>query len=262
MSGTNRDAAAAPAGDRRRRDAGEPDGDQRDGQQPIVHRDGARRLASRRPARRRSPTTPLGADTVRISSTAGNRRSRLGPSASSCCLLGDPSPCHQLAWTGWPPPSQLRDAIGARLAQLGLAAPTDLKLERPRNPDHGDWAVNCFPLAKGSSYAGPALAAALADSLNADPPAHLAKAEAVGGFVNFRLHADLAPRRAAPRGRRGHRRLRPRRRRAPAAASTSSSSRPTPPARCTPATAAGPPTATRWPGSWPAPAGRCSASTT
>ena len=85
-------------------------------------------------------------------------------------------------------PSDLRDAIGARLVQLGLAAPTDLNLERPRNPDHGDWAVNCFPLAKGSSYAGPALAAALADSLNADPPRHVAKAEAVGGFLNLRLH--------------------------------------------------------------------------
>lgn len=86
-------------------------------------------------------------------------------------------------------PHELRDAVGARLAQLGVAAPADLKLERPRNPDHGDWAVNCFPLAKGSSYAGPALAAALADSLNADPPAHVAKAEAVGGFLNVRLHA-------------------------------------------------------------------------
>jgi arginyl-tRNA synthetase len=85
-------------------------------------------------------------------------------------------------------PLQLRDAVGARLVQLGVAAPTDLKLERPRNPDHGDWAVNCFPLAKGSSYAGPALATALADSLNADPPDHLAKAEAVGGFLNLRLH--------------------------------------------------------------------------
>jgi arginyl-tRNA synthetase len=86
-------------------------------------------------------------------------------------------------------PLALRDAIVARLASLGLPAPGDLKLERPRNPDHGDWAVNCFPLAKGSSYAGPALAAALADGLNDDPPAHLAKAEAVGGFLNLRLEA-------------------------------------------------------------------------
>src|SRR3954454_18325505 len=85
-------------------------------------------------------------------------------------------------------PQELRDAVGARLAQLGVAPPVDLRLERPRNPDHGDWAVNCFPLAKGSSYAGPALAAALADRLNAEPPAHLAKAEAVGGFLNLRLH--------------------------------------------------------------------------
>ncbi len=85
-------------------------------------------------------------------------------------------------------PLDLRDAILARLVHLGLAAPTDLRLERPRSPDHGDWAVNCFPLAKGSALAGPELAAALADALNADPPTHLAKAEAVGGFLNLRLH--------------------------------------------------------------------------
>jgi arginyl-tRNA synthetase len=85
-------------------------------------------------------------------------------------------------------PVELRDAVVARLVQLGVAAPTDLKLEQPRHPEHGDWAVNCFPLAKGSSYAGPALAAALADTLNAHPPNHLAKAEAVGGFLNLRLH--------------------------------------------------------------------------
>ncbi len=85
-------------------------------------------------------------------------------------------------------PIELRDAVLARLAGLGVAASTDLKLERPRNPDHGDWAVNCFPLAKGSPYAGPQLAAALADALNQEPAAHLAKAEAVGGFLNLRLH--------------------------------------------------------------------------
>ena len=85
-------------------------------------------------------------------------------------------------------PIELTDAIRSRLRDLGVVAPADLKLERPRNPEHGDWAVNCFPLAKGSSYAGPQLAAALADSLDADPPAHLAKAEAVGGFLNLRLH--------------------------------------------------------------------------
>ena len=70
-------------------------------------------------------------------------------------------------------PIELHDAIVAQLAGLGVAAPVDLALERPRNPDHGDWAVNCFPLAKGSGYAGPPLAAALADALNqrsARPP--------------------------------------------------------------------------------------------
>src|SRR3982750_4521709 len=85
-------------------------------------------------------------------------------------------------------PAELIDAIRALLVQHGVPAPTDLTLERPRNPDHGDWAVNCFPLARGPSLKGPELAAVLADGLNSDPPAHLAKAEAVGGFLNLRLH--------------------------------------------------------------------------
>ena len=75
---------------------------------------------------------------------------------------------------------------------------------------------------------------ALADSLNADPPPHLAKAEAVGGFLNLRLHRHLAPRCAPHRGGGRHRRATPRPTRCRAAASTSSSSRPTPPGRCTP----------------------------
>jgi arginyl-tRNA synthetase len=87
-------------------------------------------------------------------------------------------------------PVELGDAVRSVLTELGVAAPVDLKLERPRNPDHGDWAVNCFPLAKGSAYAGPQLAAAVADALNSNPPAHLAKAEAVGGFLNLRLHSS------------------------------------------------------------------------
>ena len=66
------------------------------------------------------------------------------------------------------------------------------------------------------------------------------------GFVNFRLRRHLAARRAPRRRRRRRRRLRPARPRRTASGSTSSSSRPTPPARSTPATAAGPPTATRW----------------
>ena len=85
-------------------------------------------------------------------------------------------------------PGELTNAVGAAVVAVGLPAPTALKLERPRNPEHGDWAVNCFPLAKGSGMAGPELAAALADHLSAHPPRDLAKAEAVGGFLNLRLH--------------------------------------------------------------------------
>ncbi|HET9602575.1 MAG TPA: arginine--tRNA ligase [Acidimicrobiales bacterium] len=82
-------------------------------------------------------------------------------------------------------PEQLRAAIAGHLADLG--APDNIKLERPRNPEHGDWALNAFPLAKGADRSGPELATALADRLNAAPPAHLLKAEVIGGFVNLRL---------------------------------------------------------------------------
>ena len=84
-------------------------------------------------------------------------------------------------------PDQLRAAIDGHLDALGLPAPRVLNLERPRNPEHGDWSLNLFPLAKGSGQTGPALAAALADRLNAEPPPHLLKAEVIGGFLNLRL---------------------------------------------------------------------------
>ena len=110
---------------------------------------------------------------------------------------------------GMAAPLELRDAVGARLVQLGLAAPTELKLERPRNPDHGDWAVNCFPLAKGSSYAGPALGR----RPGRQPERRPARPPGQGGGRR-RLPQpppppDVAPRRAPPCGGRGHRRLRP-----------------------------------------------------
>ena len=69
------------------------------------------------------------------------------------------------------------------------------------------------------------------------------------GFVNFRLRRHLAARRARRRRRRRASTATPGPTSVPGThRSTSSSSAPTPPARCTPATAAAPSTATRWPG--------------
>ncbi len=86
-------------------------------------------------------------------------------------------------------PPGLVDAIAAHLIALGLTAEAAgaLTLERPRKPEHGDWAVNVFPFAKAAGRPGPELAAAVADLVNADRPAHVAKAEAVGGFLNLKL---------------------------------------------------------------------------
>jgi arginyl-tRNA synthetase len=84
-------------------------------------------------------------------------------------------------------PESLRAAILVQLAALGVTAPGNLALERPRKPEHGDWSVNLFPLAKGTDFNGPALAQELADRLNAEPPEHVEKVEVIGGFLNFRL---------------------------------------------------------------------------
>ncbi|HEY8092285.1 MAG TPA: arginine--tRNA ligase [Acidimicrobiales bacterium] len=84
-------------------------------------------------------------------------------------------------------PEQLRAAIAGHLSALGVPSTSALKLERPRNPEHGDWSVNVFPLAKGSGTTAPDLAAALAERLNVDRPPHVLGAEVIGGFVNLRL---------------------------------------------------------------------------
>ena len=112
----------------------------------------------------------------RPGSPPGRRRGRIAPS---------PVPS-----TDGPGPAARRHC--RHLAALGATGPGEqainsLKLERPRNPEHGDWSLNVFPLAKGAGRSGPELAAALADRLNAEPPAHLLKAEVIGGFVNLRL---------------------------------------------------------------------------
>jgi arginyl-tRNA synthetase len=88
--------------------------------------------------------------------------------------------------------TELHRHLTARLltaaAELGLPAATVtplLRLDPPKNREHGDVALGTFQLAKLAGMAPPALASALAGKLSAD--AVLESATAAGPFVNFRF---------------------------------------------------------------------------
>src|SRR5690349_10365394 len=104
------------------------------------------------------------------------------------------------------PPTTLREAIqGEIAAALRAAAEAGslpaaagelgdaIVVERPANPEHGDFATNLgLRLAKPLRMAPQAIASALAAQLNAraanDPVAAIASAEVAGpGFLNVRL---------------------------------------------------------------------------
>ncbi len=86
---------------------------------------------------------------------------------------------------------RLRSAIERALREMGADAPGEIVLERPRNPEHGDFATNvAMTLAKPLRRAPRQIAEELVERLNlAD--AGISAAEIAGpGFVNFRLASD------------------------------------------------------------------------
>lgn len=95
-------------------------------------------------------------------------------------------------------PEQLSQAIHdvlvevVRSGELSVAVPETVRVERPRNRDHGDWATNiALQLAKGAGVPPRQLAEALAGRL-ADVPG-VAKVEVAGpGFLNVVLDAAAA----------------------------------------------------------------------
>lgn len=84
--------------------------------------------------------------------------------------------------------SHLRDRLLATLETLGVdretAAPA-VRLDPPKNRDHGDVAFGAFQLAKICKKAPPALAAEIAGKFEADEI--IESASAAGPFVNFRF---------------------------------------------------------------------------
>ena len=88
----------------------------------------------------------------------------------------------------------LADALADCRSTLGFsmdldltALPRPLRVERPKNPDHGDFSVNVFPLAKPLGYKPPQIAEALCAQLNEQSGI---QAEVISGFVNLRLADD------------------------------------------------------------------------
>lgn len=84
--------------------------------------------------------------------------------------------------------SALEAAERARVLDLGgRAAGLVVRIERPRDPAHGDWATNvAMRLAKEAGMAPRELARLVVERLPEDP--HVASVEIAGpGFINFRL---------------------------------------------------------------------------
>ncbi|MBF07117.1 MAG: arginine--tRNA ligase [Chloroflexi bacterium] len=84
----------------------------------------------------------------------------------------------------------ITDAVRSVLADLGVdPLPTTVQLERPGNPDHGDWSTNvALASAKAAGRNPRELGTQLAECLLAAPPAHVVGVEVAGpGFVNFHL---------------------------------------------------------------------------
>ncbi len=89
----------------------------------------------------------------------------------------------------------LRERLLAALDQLGTPAAEAepmLRLDPPKNRQHGDVALGAFQLAKHRGEPPPKLAAALAERIA--PDAVVESAEATGPFVNFRFRRDALAR--------------------------------------------------------------------
>lgn len=84
------------------------------------------------------------------------------------------------------------NAIRVALADASGLAAADVRLERPRDPELGDAAFPCFPLAKARKQPPQAVAAELATALRGKIDG--ASVEAAGPYLNFRIDRTLLAR--------------------------------------------------------------------
>src|SRR4051794_39977797 len=89
------------------------------------------------------------------------------------------------------PASKLQREIERVLGEMGVEGGGSVSLERPRNPEHGDWATNvAMTLAKPLRRAPRQIAEELAGRIDLGA-AGIRAAEVAGpGFINFRLASD------------------------------------------------------------------------
>jgi len=87
---------------------------------------------------------------------------------------------------------QFLDAIRAALASAAGLSVDEIRLVRPRDPKLGDAAFPCFPLAKALKQAPPAIAARLAEAVNASLEG--VTATAAGPYLNFVIERTLLAR--------------------------------------------------------------------
>jgi arginyl-tRNA synthetase len=86
----------------------------------------------------------------------------------------------------------LRAAVQQAFADVNLP---DLKLERPRNPDHGDYAVNVASLSKVLRQPPPAIAQAIMTALAQQPGfANAWQVSVIGAFINVTMVPALMAR--------------------------------------------------------------------
>ncbi|WP_420129958.1 arginine--tRNA ligase [Longimicrobium sp.] len=87
---------------------------------------------------------------------------------------------------------KLQAEIERALREMGVQEPVSVALERPRNPEHGDWATNvALTLAKPLRKAPRQIADELAERIDR-AAAGIRSAEVAGpGFINFRLSTDF-----------------------------------------------------------------------
>ena len=82
----------------------------------------------------------------------------------------------------------LKNAIlKGNLGQMNDYAPNSLVVEKPKNPDFGDFAVNVSSLARVARIAPPAIANAIVAEIDDSDNEY----SVIGGFINFRAGKSL-----------------------------------------------------------------------
>ena len=83
--------------------------------------------------------------------------------------------------------THLQQQLSAAIRQVfDMAEPPELRLDKPPQPELGDFAVGCFPLARPLRQAPPKIAAALAEALPVTE--FIEKVDVAGPYLNITIN--------------------------------------------------------------------------